>query len=301
MKHFVFGNHLISIPFFDMAGILADSPEAEQALLSTAVDLARDLRARTLELRHRKPLLSFNPTPSCIPEAPFPPSLPGSGHLSVRSHKARMLLELPESSDALMASFKSKLRSQIKRPLKEGLQTKMGGMELLDDFYKTFAVNMRDLGSPVHSKRLIRSVLTEFAPQARLVIVYKDTAPVACALIVGFGRTLENPWASALRRYARLSPNMLLYWSMLAYGCENGYRVFDFGRSTPEEGTYKFKAQWGARPEPLHWHYFSFNGITGEDGLDEKAHFGRAVQYWQKLPVAATKLIGPMIRKHIGL
>jgi hypothetical protein len=33
----------------------------------------------------------------------------------------------------------------------------------------------------------------------------------------------------------------------------------------------------------------------------EKTKFQKAIQYWQKLPVPVTKVVGPMIRKHIGL
>ena len=39
---------------------------------------------------------------------------------------------------------------------------------------------------------------------------------------------------------------MLIYWNILKYACENGYRIFDFGRCTPEENTFRFKKQWGA-------------------------------------------------------
>jgi hypothetical protein len=52
---------------------------------------------------------------------------------------------------------------------------------------------------------------------------------------------------------------MLLYWTKLEYACDNGNKTFDFGRSTPGEGTYRFKPQWGAKPQPLHWQYISLN------------------------------------------
>ena len=108
---------------------------------------------------------------------------------------------------------------------------------------------MRDLGSPVHSKRMIESVLEEYPEKSTVMIIYKDDKPVACGLVIGHRDILENPWASSLRNYSNLSPNMLLYWTMLEYACDNGYKKFDFGRSTPGEGTYKFKKQWGAKAQ----------------------------------------------------
>ena len=92
---------------------------------------------------------------------------------------------------------------------------------------------------------------------------------------------------------------MLLYWTMLEYACDNGYRYFDFGRSTPDEGTYKFKEQWGAKPTPLHWHYLSLNGTTINEETSEKSKFDKAIQYCQNIKVHLTKVVGPMIRKQI--
>jgi len=185
--------------------------------------------------------------------------------------------------------------------MKEGLTSKIGGIELLNDFYKVFAINMRDLGSPVHSKRMLGNVLEEFPENSRIVIVYKEDQPIACSMVVGFKDILENPWASSLKEYSRLSPNMLLYWAMLEYACDNGFAYFDFGRSSPDEGTYKFKEQWGPKPMPLHWQYAILNGQPEDAGVTEKSKYLKAIGYWQKLPVWVTKIIGPRVRKHIGL
>ena len=53
---------------------------------------------------------------------------------------------------------------------------------------------------------------------------------------------------------------MLLYWSLLEYSSDHGYTTFDFGRSSVEASTYRFKAQWGAEPHQLHWHYWLREG-----------------------------------------
>ena len=296
LKHFFFGNNLISIPFFDMGGILANNDKIEKALLSEAMQLGQRLKVQSIELRHIQPISWFN---EVNPTNPQPATR--NWAFQTCSHKVRMLLDLLNSSEKLMKSFKSKLRSQIRKPVKEGLKSRIGGLELLDDFYDVFSKNMRDLGSPVHSKQLMKNVLEEFLGKAKIVIIYKENNPIACSLMVGFKNTLENPWASALRKYSRHSPNMLLYWAMIEYACDNGYSYFDFGRSTPGEGTYNFKKQWGAKPETLDWHYISLNGNVFTEETPENSRFARAIEYWKKLPVQITRIVGPMLRKHIGL
>ena len=301
LKNFIFGNSLISIPFFDSGGILADNEEVEKDLLLEAIKLAQKLKTDTLEIRHMQPLSALYSNE--FQDLDISGSQPVSHKWSFRTclQKARMLLELSETSEALMKSFKSKLRSQIKKTMKNGFISRIGGKELIDDFYKVFLINMRDLGSPVHSKALMQNVFEEFGDRSKVLIVSKDNIPVAGSIFAGFKDTLQNPWSSSLRQYSRLAPNMLLYWTMLEYACDNGYKWFDFGRSTPGEGTYNFKKQWGAKPEPLHWYYVPINSKSLDLDALEKTSFSTAIKYWQKLPASVTKFCGPTIRKHISL
>ena len=208
-----------------------------------------------------------------------------------------------------MASFKSKLRSQVRKPGRDGLYARLGGLELVDDFYPVFEENMRDLGSPVHSKEWIKSILEAYDSRARCGLVYMpDGSPAACGIILLHDYTVSIPWASSLRRFNRYSPNMLLYWSFLEYAADNGFAFFDFGRSTPGEGTYKFKEQWGARPEPLAW--MQINPGSGKvepirQGNDqERAQSGLrniAEKIFQSMPVPAATFVGSRIRKYISL
>lgn len=288
----LFGNRLVSIPFFDIGGILADSLPAESALFEAARELGRQFRVSRLEIRQASPLSAFgNPSEAKA--------------LDSRNRKVRMLLSLPSSAEDLMSGFKSKLRSQIRKPTKEGLRSRVGSLELMDDFWRVFVQNMRDLGSPVHSRRLVENVIREFPDRTRIVMVHaRDGSPAACSLIVGFRDILANPWASALREYSAKSPNMLLYWTMLSYACENEYRVFDFGRSTPGEGTYRFKKQWGAEPVPVHWYSLRLRGVSGTEdpqGCYDSGRFDRFIELWKRMPVSWSRRLGPAVRRGIDL
>jgi serine/alanine adding enzyme len=299
LKHFIFGNSLVSIPFFDLGGVLANDGEIEKILLSAAIRLGRKLKADTIELRQVEPLSWL--TPDNFEQLRDDLELTDGCAFQVRSHKARMLLKLPESSQLMRESFKSKLRSQIQKPIKEGLIAKLGQIEQLEHFYHVFAINMRDIGSPVHSKRLMLNVMSTLPEKSKVVVVYKGNQPLACSLIIDFQGILENPWASALRKYSHLSPNMLLYWTMLEYACDNKFTCFDFGRSSPEEGTYKFKEQWGAQPSMLYWYYLSLNCQRTDYQGSEKDRFGQLIALWKKIPIPIATAVGPSIRKYIGL
>ncbi len=277
------GKSLVSLPYCDYGGILARNEEIARILLQYAIDLAGQLKA-TMEIR------SAIPTP-ILDESPV---------FSQTTNKCRMVLGLPESAAVLWDGFKSKLRSQIKRAMKNDLTQRIGGEEILDDFYRVFCRNMRDLGSPVHSQTWFRSVLEAFGDRAVVSVVYHEEIPVAAGIVLMHGDMATIPWASSLQQFNRLSPNMLLYWSLLEYAADAGFARFDFGRSTPDEGTYAFKKQWGAQPVPLHWFR---QGMADA----EKARVGIDVPLrsilewsWKRLPVAVANAAGPPIRKHIA-
>ncbi len=278
MKSRLFGNFLISVPFFNYGGVCSEDEEARSQLLAKAIEIGKKLQVSHIELRHDR---IFYP------------------ELQQKSHKVAMILELPDDAEVLWKSFKSKLRSQIRRPEKDGVEVKIGRSELVDEFYSVFAENMRDLGTPVYTRRLFENMLETFPESSWLVIAHREGEPLAAGFLLGYGDMLEIPWASSLRRFNRLAPNMLMYWHALKHAVEQGYKNFDFGRSTPGEGTYKFKAQWGAQPLELHWEYWMAEGKPLPDLSPKNAKFDAAIRIWQKIPVPVTRLIGPPIVRNI--
>ena len=302
MKSLLFGNKLVSMPFLNYGGVLGKSDEVEERLLSEAVILARSLQATVIELRHLSPLSWVKRDESGYPA----PEAEGANSWSPRvgGEKVRMVLPLPGSEKDLFQTFKSKLRSQINRPQKEGMTAVIGGEELLDHFYEVFSTNMRDLGSPVHSRNFFSQMIRIFHPHLKTGIVYSKNNPVAAGIVFCFRRTVEIPWASSLKEYNKLSPNMLLYWSFLEYATRQKAVEFDFGRSTPGEGTYRFKEQWGSRPQPLLWYAWEESRGNSERSTanrekDRIPEF--VISLWSRMPVFLANQIGPRIRKNISL
>ena len=199
-----------------------------------------------------------------------------------------------------MKSFKAKLRSQIRRPTKDEMTGKTGGLELLDDFYNVFALNMRDLGTPVLPKDFFANILKAFPEQAFIGVVHsKEGVACAASFLIKFRDVMEIPWASSLREYNRSSPNMLLYWESMKLSINLKCKVFDFGRCSRNVGTYKFKKQWGSREHDLHWYYVLPNGEELPDISPANAKYDLAIKMWQKMPLGLTKMIGPSIIKNI--
>ena len=275
-KSRLFGNHMISMPFFNYGGVVASNPEAELSLLQHAIAMMNKNGASDLELRETTARTGFK-------------SL---------DHKVAMILELPAEA-RLLEMLGTKIRAQIKRPLQQNAVHICGKEELLDDFYNVFSRNMRDLGTPVYQKSFFSAMIKRFRQGVWLHIIKINNIPVGAAFVLGYKETAEIPWASTIREYNKYGVNMLMYWEVIKKAIKDGYKYFDFGRSSKDSGTYKFKKQWGALPVQLYWNYTLAPGAVLPMNNPANAKYALAIKIWQKLPLAITEWLGPKLARNL--
>jgi serine/alanine adding enzyme len=273
----VAGTVVSSMPFLDSGGPCSSSGALADALVANLIEEARGVGADVVELRCRQRL--------GIAAEPM-------------EHKVNLILPLPPDAGRLWQQLDGRVRNQIRKAQRSGLSLEFGGAEKLADFYAIFATRMRELGSPVHARRFFSHVFQAFGGQARLGLVRKGTTPVGALMALAFKDALVVPWASCLRQYLTLCPNMLLYWETIRAGCVEGFRQFDFGRSSRGSGTYRFKRQWGAREEPLFWYTIPLGRRSPpRPSAPRRAAF--LTGSWRHLPLAVTRRLGPHIRKYL--
>jgi len=275
----LFGRFLVSLPYLNYGGVFADDDAIAGQLVDRAVSLADELDVRYLELRQQRPVAH--------------PALS-----QTRTDKVNVHLELPATTEELWAQLSAKVRNQVRKAEKNNLTVAWGGCDLLGEFYRVFSRNMRDLGTPVYSKSLFRAILEQFSGQAEIAVARHGSLPIAAGLVLHGSGISEIPSASSLRRYNPLCANMLLYWHMLKRAIERRQTVFDFGRSSKDSPTLRFKEQWGARPIEAPWQYYLRHG-NPHDARRDNPRFQRFIRIWQRLPVFVTRLLGPAIVRGI--
>ncbi len=275
VRSLLFGHYLVSMPFVNYGGPLG-TPAAVRALVEAAARRARDERVKLLELRSRTPL---------------------EVELPVSHRKVTVVLDLPDTTEALWQQLGSKLRSQIKRPRKEGVTVRFGP-EQREGFFTIFAQHMRDLGTPALPRALFESLADHFGPDIWFGCAYYEGRPVAGGAGFRWEAEFEMTWASALTAYSRLAPNMLLYWAFMERAVGERLRLFNFGRCTPGAGTHRFKRQWGSRDEPLSWYQQSRAGASGTPSPDDAA-YAWGPRLWRRLPLPVATALGPRIVRFI--
>ncbi len=279
VNSWLFGRFLVSLPYLNYGGVVADDARTARLLTDRAVALAEKLNVRHLEMRHEQPV-----------EHP--------AFTIVNSAKVHVRLGLPGSAEELWKQMPSKVRNQIRKGRKSALTVAWGREELLTDFYGVFSHNMRDLGTPVFSRRLFASILRHFPDRAELCVVRRgDLAVAAGILIHGWGVT-EVTSASSLRPYNGTCANMLMYWHLLERSVERGQKLFDFGRSSQASPSHHFKMQWGGDLSPANWQYQVRKGSFG-DVRPDNPRYQRLIRLWRRLPVWFTRLVGPRVVRGI--
>jgi serine/alanine adding enzyme len=273
-----FGAAVTSMPFLDTGGPCSTAPALAGILVSHLMDQARLAGADIVDLRCTQRLdLAVQPM----------------------EHKVNMILPLPPDSGSLWRQLGNTVRSQIRKAERSGLSVEVAGAERLDDFYAIFAHRMRELGSPIHARAFFAAIFQAFEARARLVFVIRQGRAIGGLVALSFKDTLVVPWAACLSEYFTLGPNMLLYWQTIRSAGQEGFRRFDFGRSTRDSGTYRFKRQWGAEAVPLFWYSIPTNGRCRTRSGNSGRGLACAAGIWQRLPLAVTSNLGPRIRKYL--
>ncbi|HWB13982.1 MAG TPA: FemAB family XrtA/PEP-CTERM system-associated protein [Pirellulales bacterium] len=275
----LFGRFLVGLPYLNSGGIVGEHDQAAVSLIDRAVQLADELDVRYLELRHERRY----------------------EHAALAhevTSKVHMRLALPNNADALWTQLKAKVRNQVRKGRENRLTVEWGGENLLAAFYDVFSRNMRDLGTPVYGKGFFRAMVKYLSGQAEFCVVQQGARPVAAALLVHGQGVTEVPSASSLRQFSSTNANMLMYWHLLERAIQRGQHTFDFGRSTIDSNTFRFKKQWGAEPHPAVWQYYVRRGTVG-DMRPESSRYRHFIRVWQRLPVGLTRLVGPAIVRGI--
>ena len=275
LKSRLFGRHLVSMPFMDYGGVVTQEGTGVcNALVAAALKLAHAHRA-TLSLR-------------CATDQGL--------DLPLWLEKLTMVLDLGKSEEALWNRLPSERRNRIRKGQKNGLDISFHGADALEAFYRIFAVNMRDLGSPVHSRGFFRHMFTHLSQYLRIILVHHQGHPIGAACCLFYKAVITIPgWISALRPFFSLCPNQVLHWELMRFGIANGYRLLDLGRSSKDTGTLEAKRQWHARPVQLYWYYSPAVPPAG----GEQARFSRQADFWRRLPLTIANTLGPVIRQRL--
>jgi lipid II:glycine glycyltransferase (peptidoglycan interpeptide bridge formation enzyme) len=210
---------------------------------------------------------------------------------NIFTEKVTYSLSLEKSSADQFILLNKKLRSQVRKAIKNDITVEIG---CLEDFYKIYTKNMhRKHGSPHLSYDFFNNLVNSYSSGETQIFVTKyNKKVVGSSIVVGYQDFIEVCWAATLIEYNYLSPNMLQYWTMISHAIDNNYKIFSFGRTTIGSGSQKFKKQWGTTEIPLIW--------SSDKAIDlsyDRLKF--LTKVWKLSPTFLANFLSPLITKYI--
>jgi FemAB-related protein (PEP-CTERM system-associated) len=280
----LFGNTLVSLPFCVYGGPLASDRESFAALCAAAEALMRPAGASALELRLRDP----------APDDWLDPALwPAKNDLYVTFRKS-----IEASDDANMKAIPRKQRAMVRKGIDHGLSSEVG--RDVDALHAIYAESVRNLGTPVFSRRYFRLLAETFADDVDVLLVRDKETPVA-AVMNFYWRGEVLPYYGGGTAAARgCYANDFMYWEVMRHARARGCGIFDYGRSKVGTGSFSFKKNWGFTPAPLQYHFRLRPGAEIPDHNPLNPKYRLFISVWKKLPLPVANLLGPHIVRGVG-
>lgn len=277
----LFGQSLMSAPFCVYGGPLTLDAEALAALEAAAVALMGQVGVSVMEWRLQRDLALEN-------------SLwPSKSDLYVTFRKP-----MTADDDANLKAIPRKQRAMVRKGIDRGL-TSVASQDV-DTLHRIYAESVRNLGTPVFSRRYFRILAEMFKDSLDVVTVLDGGVPVA-AVMNFYWRDEVLPYYGGGTAAARACyANDFMYWEVMRRAAARGCRMFDFGRSKVGTGSFSFKKNWGFSPDPLHYRFRLAHGAAIPDHNPLNPKYRLFIAAWKKLPLPIANLIGPHIVRGVG-
>jgi len=280
-KSLLFGHSLISTPICVLGGVVADSPEIAQALVCYAKSLADELAVDYLELR--------GAVASEINESLVQPEQ--QGHVMIGC-------KLGNSPEAILAGIKKKQRAVIRQSLNNGLTTQIESD--VNNLYHIYSTSVRNLGTPVFPKKAFVELHKIFGSRCEVLTVFEGEQPISSVMSFYYKGQVLPHYGGGVAKARALKSNDFMYYQLMCHAQKQGCHYFDFGRSKLDSGSFRYKKHWGMDITPMCYQYYLVKS-TGLPSLSaSNPKYKMLIKLWQKLPLAVSQQIGPMLAKHLG-
>ncbi len=269
---------MVSVPFGVYGGILAECPSVTESFLESVEKLALARNVDSVEFRQEEKIDEELPTKDLY---------------------FAFVREILDGEEKNMAAIPRKQRRMIRQGIKYGLRSRVGGLDLLDDFYFVYSTSLRNLGTPAFPLIYFQVLFQELGAHCKILSVFYENKVVASVLTFFYRDCVMPYYGGGLPEYQHLAIYDFMYWELMRYGWEHGYKMYDFGRSKQNTGPFHFKRHWGFEPRALPYQYYLLKGgaIPNVNPLNPKLQ--PLIALWKQLPLSMANRLGPFLIKYL--
>jgi FemAB-related protein (PEP-CTERM system-associated) len=282
VKSMFFGSTLISTAFSVGGGVLAADEDAVRALGQAAQDLAGRHGVSIVEIRSDHPAL-------------------GDWRAKSDAH-LYFAKRTPRDADAALAAIPRKRRAEVRKGLSavEAGACSVSHTASLDDFYRLYAVSLRNLGTPVFSKRFIETLKQHFGNDMVFSSVVANGAPVFSLATFLFRDRIMPYYAGVTPEARALKAADLCYYRVMVDLARSENPLFEFGRSKTDSPHVVYKTSWGFEGEPMTYRFALADNAELPEVNAANPKFKALSAVWTRLPQWAANAAGPLIARGLG-
>lgn len=273
------GRRWVSLPFSDYCNPLYLDDAANEELVQKLVQLYQTDHTKRLEVRWK------------LPEHP---------NIQQLSEFVLHTIQLESDPDLVAKRFKRTHLQNIHTAEERGVKVEFGDqLKHIKVFYELQLETRKRHGVPSqpwkYFELLWRRIIS--ARMGFVLLAHKDDEYIAGMVYLNWGKTLIAKYAASREDRFNLRPNNLLFWEGMRWGCQNGCKVFDMGRTEVENtGLRTFKSRWGALEEPLYYSILSSKPLKPSSSRME--HILHSVI--QRSPLWVCRISGELLYRHVG-
>ncbi|AKB84290.1 GNAT family N-acetyltransferase [Methanococcoides methylutens] len=229
------GNRLCSVPFSHTCGYVG-SEYAKNLLIDEGVDLFSRLDSNYFEIRDL-----VNSSGFCH-------------HILFSTH----VLELSSNIDETWLKLHKGTRRGVNKSKSMGVSVhSTKNIEDLKQFYELNCITKKRIGVPCHPWKHFKNMFNLLNEHVSLYIAKYDDEIVAGGIFEYFGDSVTFAYGASNPCHLNKRPNNALIWRCIEDACVNGYKYFDFGRTSDENiGLMNFKRRWGGIEKQLYYSYY---------------------------------------------
>lgn len=276
LKSFLFGHALISTPFLVYGGPIGEK-EACHYLVENAVKLGEDKGVDYIDLRCQ----SF--------------SLDIGWSQTLYYHFQKPLCDTHEENLKLIPR---KQRAVIRKSEKHGLTFQFE--ENIENFYQLYATSVRNLGTPVLSKKYFENLQRELKKKCSVLTVFHEQTPLTSVMSFYHRDTVYPYYGGGCDKARQFGANDFMYHQLMKSATQQGLKYFDYGRSKEGTGPYRFKKHWGFEPTPLQYTIIPIRATKPPNLNPTNPKYQLMIKMWQRLPLYVSKMIGPILARRLG-
>ena len=278
VKSLLFGKSLVSLPFAVYGGVVTADQASAEALENEALRIAEKLQVDRIEFRNTE-----------------------RRHESWPSQDLYVTFRKNISSDIEenMKNIPRKQRAMIRKGMANGLYSSLNNDA--EKFYELYANNVQRHGTPVFARSYLDLLLEVFQTKCDILSVYDSSDRLISAVLNFYFRDQVLPYyAGDLPEARTLAANDFKYWELMRVSAERNIKLFDFGRSKRDSGSFSFKKNWGFHPIPLYYEYHLHRGTNIPQNNPANKKFYLAIELWKRLPSVVAMRVGPHIVRNLG-